>query len=85
MGRDDVSPGATTSLDHPGCGVAIDAAVAWFIENELTCPRPIIPQLRKMFDLSAVDACAVLREAALSSAQAGHGRRGMKWHRPGAA
>ena len=77
MGRDDVSLGATTNLDHSGCGAAIDIAVAWFTENKLTCPRPIVPHLRTMFDLSAIDACAVLREAAL------HQRRHR--HRPGAA
>ncbi|TIL95208.1 MAG: hypothetical protein E5Y73_07565 [Mesorhizobium sp.] len=42
--------------DHAG-------AVAWLRENWSTAERPLVPMLRKRFDLGPIEAVAILREA----------------------
>lgn len=39
----------------------LEPAVAWYAANRDTCPRPIVPHIRRMFGHSARDAVQVLR------------------------
>ncbi|TGQ15917.1 hypothetical protein [Mesorhizobium sp. M00.F.Ca.ET.217.01.1.1] len=55
---------AIPTLDHA------NEAALWFTENRGTCPRPIIPHLRRVFNLSPLEACAALRMANLRMAWA---------------
>ena len=41
----------------------IDEAVHHYHENRDSFPRPIIPHLRRMFDLTPIEAVQVIREA----------------------
>jgi hypothetical protein len=46
--------------------IAPDAATRagrWYAENRANCPRPIVPALRRMFDLSALEAVEAIRVA----------------------
>jgi hypothetical protein len=47
---------------HGGAKVATHAG-RWYAENRDTCPRPIIPALRRMFGLSALEAVQAIRVA----------------------
>jgi hypothetical protein len=38
-------------------------AAHWYAENRGNCPRPIVPTLRAMFGLSALEAVQAIREA----------------------
>ncbi len=35
----------------------------WYAENRRSCPRPIVPALRSMFGLSALEAVEAIRFA----------------------
>ncbi|MDN5928722.1 MAG: hypothetical protein L0I29_16765 [Hyphomicrobiales bacterium] len=52
---------------NPNCyHNATDAATRagrWYAENRADCPRPIIPALRRMFGLSALEAVQAIRVA----------------------
>ncbi|MER8539145.1 hypothetical protein NKH17_06725 [Mesorhizobium sp. M1334] len=51
-----------TSAYHNGASAATCAA-RWLAENRDNCPRPIVPVLRAMFSLSALEAVQAIREA----------------------
>lgn len=38
-------------------------AARWYAEKSETCPRPVVPALRSMFGLSALQAVQAIREA----------------------
>ncbi|MHA6642987.1 hypothetical protein ACX3P1_09925 [Mesorhizobium sp. A623] len=42
---------------------AATRAGRWYAENRENCPQPIIPTLRRMFDLSALEAVQAIRVA----------------------
>lgn len=42
---------------------AATRAGLWYAENRENCPKPIIPALRRMFDLSALEAVQAIRVA----------------------
>jgi len=58
----DLPVGGTTRLCHQSTA-AIDVAAAWYRANAATCEHPIIPALRRRFDLTPLQAISVLREA----------------------
>lgn len=42
----------------------IDTAAEWLASRPAhQAPRPIVPELRKLFGLSAIEACAAIRQA----------------------
>lgn len=47
---------------------AVDVAAAW-LASEKEPPHPIVPSLRRRFNLSAAEAIAAIREANLSKAR----------------
>jgi hypothetical protein len=47
---------------HDGASAAMRAGL-WYAENRQNCPHPIIPVLRRMFSLSALEAVQALRIA----------------------
>ncbi|TGP50412.1 hypothetical protein EN873_24915 [bacterium M00.F.Ca.ET.230.01.1.1] len=53
------------TTDHSAPG-HLEPAIAWYRENHLTCERPLIPALRRRFNLSALEACQVMRLANLA-------------------
>ncbi|TSE03751.1 hypothetical protein C1D09_025340 [Mesorhizobium intechi] len=59
----DLPIGGTTGLCHQS-SAAIELAAAWYRLNASSCEHPIIPALRARFGLTALQAIAVLREAA---------------------
>ena len=62
--RPEIPIGGTTGLDLWSCdGGSFDEGAQWFAQSELTCPRPIIPNFRRMFGLTVGQACEALREA----------------------
>lgn len=61
MARPHIVVGGTTGLDHSSCGAAIDAAVDWLRRTQVR-PGATVPQLRKLFGLSAQEACRALAE-----------------------
>lgn len=63
----DLPIGGTTGLSHEHTGT-IEEAAAWLASQPMW-PSPIVPALNAIFGLSAVDACAAIREARLQ-----HGR-----------
>jgi hypothetical protein len=44
-------------------GPAATRAGLWYAENRENCPRPVVPALRLMFDLSALEAVQAIRVA----------------------
>ncbi|MCG7504072.1 hypothetical protein [Mesorhizobium retamae] len=42
---------------------AATRAGLWYAENRDTCPRPVVPTLRRMFGLSALEAVQAIRVA----------------------
>jgi hypothetical protein len=42
---------------------AATRAGLWYAENRETCPRPVVPALRSIFGLSALEAVKAIREA----------------------
>lgn len=44
-------------------GPAAIRAGRWYAENRYTCPRPVVPALRRMFGLSALEAVQAIRVA----------------------
>lgn len=47
---------------HAG-GPAATRAGLWYAENRYTCPRPVVPALRRMFGLSTLEAVQAIRVA----------------------
>ena len=63
MAAPDVPVGGSTGLDHES-SAAIDVAAAWLaglLPHEI--PKPIVPELRRRFGLSAGCACQAIAEA----------------------
>ena len=63
MAAPDVPVGGSTGLDHES-SAAIDVAAAWLaglLPHEI--PKPLVPALRRRFDLTAGDACTAIAEA----------------------
>ena len=58
------------TLDHANDNTLVEEAAVWFTENRGACPRPIIPHLRRVFNLSPLQACEALRMANLRMAWA---------------
>jgi hypothetical protein len=54
--------GGSTGCDHQD-NPAIDEAVIWLAAQK-EAPHPVVPSLRARFNLSTLDACIALREAA---------------------
>ena len=60
-----------TGLDHETTA-AVDQAVQWLISTPTAQrpERPLVPVLRERFGLTAVEACAAIREYRLQMARA---------------
>ena len=62
--------GGTTGLDHASSAM-VDEAAAWLAARpQHQRPHPIVPELRKLFGLSAAEACQAIRDANLIKARA---------------
>jgi len=62
--------GGTTGLDHTSSSM-VDEAAAWLAARpQHQRPHPIVPELRKLFGLTATEACTAIREASLKHARA---------------
>jgi len=57
-----VPVGGTTGLCHETSAV-IDVAAQWYAANRQACQRPVIPVLKRMFGLSALEAILAIRAA----------------------
>ncbi|RWC29267.1 MAG: hypothetical protein EOS27_16580 [Mesorhizobium sp.] len=49
--------------DYHSDGSAATCAARWYAENRGNCPHPVVPTLRAMFSLSALEAVQAIREA----------------------
>ncbi|WP_348626498.1 hypothetical protein [Mesorhizobium sp. LNJC384A00] len=56
---------AIPTLDHQTDAGRTEEAADWFAANRLACPKPIIPTIRRLFGLSALEACQAIRTANL--------------------
>ncbi|MCO5058608.1 MAG: hypothetical protein M9905_12170 [Rhizobiaceae bacterium] len=55
--------GGTTGLDHES-SAAVDEAARWIATMpDAQLPRPIVPDLRRRFGITAAEACQAIREA----------------------
>lgn len=53
----------TAGIEHASSAM-VDEAAAWLASRPLHHrPHPIVPELRKLFGLTAGEACAAIREA----------------------
>ncbi|TIQ67028.1 MAG: hypothetical protein E5X41_06060 [Mesorhizobium sp.] len=54
---------ADAKLAYHNAASAATCAARWYAENRGNCPHPVVPTLRAMFALSALEAVQAIREA----------------------
>lgn len=61
--RSEKHSGAFKENCYHNASPAATRAGHWYAENRENCPRPVVPALRRMFDLSALEAVQAIRVA----------------------